>query len=198
MTVTLKPLEWAIPKVAAAPGTSGSADSFDDEDFVWPNPPCASFPAAKAQTEPLPCAIVDLLPTQGNPMKTAYLGFTLIELMIATAVVAVLAAVALPSYRAHFRKSMRAEAQVYLLSVASREQQFLVDTRSYSASLADIGVAMPDNVARAYNVVLDAPASVPPGFSLTATPKPDQSSERCGTLSIDQNGTKIAAAGGCW
>jgi type IV pilus assembly protein PilE len=122
----------------------------------------------------------------------------LIELMITVALVAILAAVALPSYREHVRKSRRAEAQTFLMSVAAREQQFLVDTSSYSASLADIGVPTPSNVASAYDIVLSAPAVTPPTFALTATPKSDQASEACGTLSIDQNGTKTAAISGCW
>ena len=131
-------------------------------------------------------------------MKTAGSGFTLIELMIAVAVVSILVAVALPAYRDHIRKSRRAEAQAFLLSVASREQQFLVDTRSYAASLVDIGIPTPSNVAAAYDIAASAAAATPPAFVLTATPKSEQALERCGTLSIDQNGTKTAAVNGCW
>lgn len=130
-------------------------------------------------------------------MKNAHAGFTLIELMITVALVAILAAVALPSYQEHIRKSRRAEAQAFLLAVAAREQQFLVDTRSFSASLASIGVPTPSNVDLAYTLALTA-AATPPSFSLTATPKPGQTSERCGALGIDQNGTKTAAISGCW
>lgn len=125
-------------------------------------------------------------------------GFTLIELMIAVAIVAILVAVALPSYQEHVRKSRRAEAQSFLMAVAARQQQFLVDTRAYSGSLADIGVPLPDNVAAAYDITPTATAGPPPAFSITATPKSGQASERCGTLSIDQAGTKTAAVSGCW
>src|SRR5690349_9002362 len=52
-------------------------------------------------------------------------GFTLIELIIVIAIVALLVAVALPSYRDHVRKSRRAEAQAYLMAVAGRQSQFL-------------------------------------------------------------------------
>ena len=136
-------------------------------------------------------------------MKSALRGFTLIELMIVVALVSILAAVALPGYREHVRKSRRAEAQSYLLSVASRQQQFLVDTRSYSASLTDIGIAAPSSVSAAYDITLcadSASACAAPAqtFYLKATPKSDQTSERCGTLTIDQNGTKTPTSGTCW
>ncbi len=131
-------------------------------------------------------------------MSKASSGFTLIELMIAVAVVSILAAIAYPSYQDHIRKSRRAEAQSFMMAVAARQQQFLVDTRSYSESLSDVGVPTPDNVTRAYAVELAASAAPSPSFLLTATPREAQARERCGTLSIDQNGSKVAAHSGCW
>ena len=59
MTATLKPLDWTTPKTLPVTEMA-AAVSLLDEDFVWPNPPCANFAVATAQTEPLPCEIVDL------------------------------------------------------------------------------------------------------------------------------------------
>ena len=127
-------------------------------------------------------------------------GFTLIEVMITVAIVAILAAVALPSYREHVRKSRRAEAQAYLMAVASRQQQFLLDTRRYAPDITTIGLAPPANVAATYDVVVATVAGPPPTFRLTATPKAatDQVHERCGWLAIDQSGAKTSALGNCW
>ena len=125
-------------------------------------------------------------------------GFTLIELMIAVAMIAILTAVALPSYRDSFRKSARSEAQAFILAVAGRQQQFLVDRRSYAATVAEAGIAVPANVAAAYTLSLSVTAGPPPGFTLQAAPRDRQVGERCGTLGIDQAGVKTAAAGGCW
>jgi type IV pilus assembly protein PilE len=127
-------------------------------------------------------------------------GFTLIEVMVTVAIVAILAGVALPSYRDHLRKSRRAEAQAYLMAVASRQQQFLLDTRGYAASLTTVGVAVPANVAAVYDLAVATVVGPPPTFRLTATPKAatDQVSERCGTLAIDQTGAKTAALSTCW
>jgi len=135
-------------------------------------------------------------------MKSAHRGFTLIEVMVTVALVAILAAVALPTYRDHVRKSRRAEAQSFLLAVAARQQQFLLDTRSYGATLAGVGIPTPSTVASAYTIPNPSAAACGGNFSqcfrLTATPTSDQTSERCGTLSIDQNGTKTAEISGCW
>ena len=130
-------------------------------------------------------------------------GFTLIELLIGLVIVAILASIALPSYRQHMLKSRRAEAQAFLMAVAARQTQFLIDTRGYSSSLVEIGVPTPSSVASAYTVALVATPGPPPRFSITATPTTEQQREACGTLSIDQNGSKTATrdgtpVAGCW
>jgi type IV pilus assembly protein PilE len=126
-------------------------------------------------------------------------GFTLIELMIAVAVVAVLAAVAYPAYTDYIRQSRRAEAQAYLMAVADWQTQYFNDTSGgYQGTLGSIGVAQPANVVASYDIAASAVAGPPATFTITATPKTSQASERCGTLSIDQTGTKTAAHSDCW
>ncbi len=135
--------------------------------------------------------------TRSPGLRRPLPGFTLIELMIVLAIVVILVAVAVPSYGGYLKKGRRAEAQAYLQALAMRQQQFLVDTRSY-ASLATLAVPMPSSVADNYTVSVRTDAGPPPAFTVTAVPKGSQASERCGTLSIDQAGTKGAAVSGCW
>jgi type IV pilus assembly protein PilE len=137
---------------------------------------------------------------QGMDNSARARGFTLIEVIITMAIVAIMVAVALPTYRDHVRKSRRAEAQAYLMAVASRQQQFLLDTRGYADSLARIALPVPASVAAAYDLGIAAAGGPPPTFRISATPKAttDQTYERCGTLAIDQTGAKSAALGTCW
>lgn len=125
-------------------------------------------------------------------------GVTLIELMVAVAVVALLMSVALPSYRDSMRKSSRAEAQAWLMAAAGRQQQFLVDRRSFAATVAEIGIAPPAGVTAAYTVNLTLVDGPPPEFSLSAVPRGAQIGERCGSLAVDQAGRKSATVAGCW
>jgi type IV pilus assembly protein PilE len=125
-------------------------------------------------------------------------GFTLIELMITVALIAILLATALPSYRSHVRRSLRTEVQAYMVSVMGRQQQYLVDTRAYATNLADIDVPLPGRVAAAYTLKLEVAAGVTRSFVITAAPKADQAYEPCGTMTINQAGSKTAAKAGCW
>jgi type IV pilus assembly protein PilE len=134
-------------------------------------------------------------------------GFTLIELMIVVAIVAILAAVALPSYQDHVRKSRRADAQSFMLEVVARQQHHLIDRRAYAEyidkPLTERGLAMtiPDSVRQFYDVTLPTPdnAAGPLTFVVLAKPKGSQAVDKCGDLTVDHRGTKSATgAGSCW
>jgi type IV pilus assembly protein PilE len=129
-------------------------------------------------------------------------GFTLIELMIAVAVVGILASVAYPSYMDQVRKGRRADAQATLMDIASRQQQMLLDTRSYGATVAALNVSVPASVSNNYTIAILAPATTAlapvPSFSATAAPRGGQAADKCGTLGINETGAKTAAVTTCW
>jgi type IV pilus assembly protein PilE len=70
------------------------------------------------------------LPTQPRTRRSGT-GFTLIELMIVVAVIAILAAVALPSYQDYVRRGQIQEAFTNLSSVRIRLEQFYQDNKNY-------------------------------------------------------------------
>lgn len=117
-------------------------------------------------------------------------GFTLIELMIVVAIVGILAAVAYPSYQDHIRKSRRVAAQSFLMNVGARQQQYLIDARTYASTLTELNISVPPEVNPYYTIDFN-PASTAIAFNVRATPQDTQTPDLDGAkLELDQSGTK--------
>jgi type IV pilus assembly protein PilE len=120
-------------------------------------------------------------------------GFTLIELMITVAIVAILAAVAYPGYTQYVIRSKRSAAQAQMMDIANRQQQFLLANRNYAdkTALTASGYALPSDVSvnYGYDIVLSTTGA--PGFTLTLTPQGGQASD--GPLTLDSAGVKTPA-----
>ena len=123
-------------------------------------------------------------------------GFTLVELIVAVAILGILMAIAVPSYQEHLRKGRRAEAQSFLSQVAQKQQQFLMDARTYGGSLADLNLTAPSSVTNFYTVTVVADAGPPPAFTVTADPVAGSAQVDDGTLTIDNTGRKTRTVGG--
>lgn len=114
-------------------------------------------------------------------------GFTLIEVIITVAIVGILASIALPSYRNQVMRSNRSAVQGYMMNVANRQEQFLLDARQYFTGTAL--VPPPTEVTANYNITVAANnAATPPTFLITATAIGSQASD--GPLTINSTGQK--------
>jgi type IV pilus assembly protein PilE len=67
-------------------------------------------------------------------------GFTLIELMIAVAIIALLSMIALPSYMQNVRKSKRVDAQTVLTRTSNNLERFFSANSSYTTDVSLLGV----------------------------------------------------------
>lgn len=120
-------------------------------------------------------------------------GFTLVELLITVAAVAVLATIAYPTYVGYTVRANRAAAQSFLIDLARREQLYLLDARGYADSLAKLGAApVPPEIA-SYYLVADPIAdntAAPPTFTVSATARAGTVQANDGDLGINSVGVR--------
>lgn len=128
-------------------------------------------------------------------------GFTLIEVMIAVAVVGILTAIAWPNYTEYVNRAKRSEAQVALQDAAQFMQRFYAANNSYKTTLdGKTTVSLPPSMKVIPNgstgtktyYTLDLPSDDlnPTSFVLTAKPSGTMDKDKCGTFTLNQNGTR--------
>jgi type IV pilus assembly protein PilE len=151
------------------------------------------------------------MPTQFQRHKPASAGFSLLELMVAVAVVGILATIAATSYQSQIQKSRRTDARSALLDLAGREEKLFSTTNAYSATPSDlgyaaVGVPWPIVIGSAYynvSITIPTPPAPPVTYTITATPINAQVSDTtCTTLTLDQTGLQGSTGTGtpatCW
>ncbi|MES5815661.1 type IV pilin protein [Pseudoxanthomonas sp. Soil82] len=133
--------------------------------------------------------------------SNAAAGFTLLELMIVIAVVAILASIAVPSYQEQVRKSRRAQAKADLAEYMQGAERFFTVNNTY------VGYALPTlqsprepGAAARYTLALTTQNATQ--LVVTATAVGAQADDRCGNLSVSNTGLKTesgaASLAECW
>lgn len=135
-------------------------------------------------------------------------GFTLIEVMIVVAVIAILAAIALPSYQEYIRRGNRAEARASLLQAAQWLERVATSTGTYlsTKNVGNFPGELKTVPSKTYAVSLGGTDDAGSMFTLSAIPQGSQVADKCGTLTLNQAGARSVTVAGasedlkaeCW
>lgn len=135
-------------------------------------------------------------------------GFTLIELMITVAVVAILAAIAYPSYLNQVMETRRSIAAVCLTEVSQFMERFYTTNLRYNTTTGGAAVVIPNlqcrtDIAAHYTISFSGSPTAT-AYTVQAVPQGAQATRdtRCGTLTLNHAGAKTRSGTGtvteCW
>lgn len=135
-----------------------------------------------------------------RPVCKQQSGFTLIELMVVVAIVAILATIGYPSYQEQVAKSRRADAQRALGEAEQYMRRYFSTRDTFVGAQIPAGTATsprPGSGAAMYNIeLIEGPGAVATAtqastYTLRATRTGGMTGDRCGNLSVTNTGVKF-------
>jgi type IV pilus assembly protein PilE len=131
-------------------------------------------------------------------------GITLMELLTVVVIIAILASVAIPTYRNYLLRTQRAEGKTALLQLQAAQEKFYLNRNSYTDDVAGLGLPGTSETNK-YDISVEL-VNGDQGYIAKATPAVGGGQEddtRCGTLTISDTGVRGIEGGTgeaeeCW
>ncbi len=144
-----------------------------------------------------------------RPRPASQRGVTLIELMVVVIVVAILATVAVPSYRQYLIRSQRTEARIALLQLQTAQEKFYLQNNLYTtdlttASPTGLGLSNTTETGK-YTVAISTLGAGAQSYTATATPRAgggQTDDTKCANYTLTDRGVRgnsgTAPVQDCW
>jgi type IV pilus assembly protein PilE len=142
--------------------------------------------------------------------QTSWRGFSLIELMVVMAVLAILSTIAVGSYRRYSLRATRTEGRLSLLAIQVAQEKYFLQNNTYAQDIATVIAAPPaglgvgsinaSGVTSGGNYTISL-AATPTTYTLQAVATGNQTKDTaaCLTFTINEQGTRTPAdSSGCW
>lgn len=119
-----------------------------------------------------------------NHLRKKSRGFTLIELMVTVAIVAILASIALPAYTQYIARGKRAEARAAILQAEGWLERFYTENNTYTtaantnATFNSRYSSVPNTGAANYSITLEVTTGA---FTITTAPLGSMTGDKCGS-----------------
>ena len=132
-----------------------------------------------------------------RPHRKSAAGFTLIELMIAVAIVAIITAIAVPAYNDQIRRSRRAAGKAVAMEMVQTLERWHTVNNTYAGYAGTMNSPSngdPHYVVSASNLGVTT-------YTVSAVPQGAQADDKCGTVTVNQAGAKTPIVGDladCW
>ncbi len=140
-------------------------------------------------------------------------GFSLVELMVALVIVAILLSVALPGYRTYVQNGNRQAAHSFILTISESQQRFFTENKAFAEDLTGLGYATATiDIDSSGAVVATGSSSgiyrisftgvTATAYSVQAVPLNGQTGDTgCATLTVSSDGSRSASGthpAECW